>query len=111
MFDNYEIKEEILRIKLQNPDIEVERIAKKLTITMEETNYYLRELRKERKIQNKLTKRKKENMEKTRELYNSGKSIEDIVDYLDVTRQTVCNYLNELEKDGKIVKKKEFLHL
>lgn len=107
MFDNYEIKEEILRIKLQNPDIEVERIAKKLTITMEETNYYLRELRKEGKIQNKLTKRKKENMEKTRELYNSGMGIENIADYLNVTRQTICNYLNELEKDGKIVKKRE----
>lgn len=107
MFDNYEIKEEILRIKLQNPDIEVEQIAKKLTITMEETNYYLRELRKEGKIRNRLTERKEENMENTRRLYNAGMSTKQIADKLNVTRPTVINYLNKLEKEGKIIRRIE----
>lgn len=103
MFDNDEIKEKVMGLH----DLEPRQIAKKLNINLSETNYYLRELRKEGKIRNRLTERKEKNMEKTRKLYNSGMGEKQIADKLGVTKQTVINYLDELEKEGKIIRRIE----
>ena len=103
MFDNDEIKEKVMELH----DLEPKQIAKTLNINLNETNYYLKELRKEGKIRNKLTERKEENMEKTRKLYNTGMSTKQIADKLDVTKQTVFNYLEKLEEEGKIIRRIE----
>ena len=103
MFDNDEIKEKVMELH----DLEPKQIAKTLNINLNETNYYLKELRKEGKIRNRLTERKEENMENTRRLYNAGMSTKQIADKLNVTRPTVINYLNKLEKEGKIIRRIE----
>ena len=71
-------------------------------------NKYIRELEKEGKVQKRKERniKKKENKEKTIELYNEGIDIKEIAKRLNTSHVTINKYIRELKEEGKIQKRK-----
>ena len=95
-------------LELYNQGIHIEEIAKRLNMSHVTINKYIRELEKEGKVQKRKERniKKKENKEKTIELYNEGIDIKEIAKRLNTSHVTINKYIRELKEEGKIQKRK-----
>lgn len=92
-------------VELYDLGVRTEEIAKKLDISIGTTIRYVKQLKKEGRIQSrKLIESidKKENKEKTAKLYNSGVKIREIAENIGVSVGTINRYIKELKEEGKV---------